>query len=109
MVQNFGVHNHLIRQFSRVSVGRMGGEAGAAEPTAAWTRVRKFVAGYASGVSLVAVGHPFDTIKVRMQSEGAKGRFNGVWDCLKTTVTKEGVGGLYKGAICSLVLAVVPS
>ena len=41
--------------------------ARAAEPAdrpLAWTRVRKFVAGYASGVSLVLAGHPFDTIKV---------------------------------------------
>lgn len=43
--------------------------AGAAVPAdspLAWTRVRKFIAGYASGVSLVLAGHPFDTIKVRV-------------------------------------------
>jgi len=62
-----------------------------------WPRVRKFLAGYASGCSLVLVGHPFDTIKVRMQSEGTKGRFNGVFDCVKTTIKNEGIRGMYKG------------
>ena len=36
-----------------------------------WTRIRKFIAGYVSGACLVLAGHPFDTIKVRMQSEGS--------------------------------------
>lgn len=35
-----------------------------------------------------------------MQTEGASGRFKGVFDCVKTTVTKEGVRGLYKGSSC---------
>jgi hypothetical protein len=46
--------------------------AGAAVPAdspLAWTRVRKFIAGYASGVSLVLAGHPFDTIKVCLPSK----------------------------------------
>ena len=52
-----------------------------------WTRIRKFIAGYVSGACLVLAGHPFDTIKVRMQSEGsASKRFNGVVDCVLKTV-----------------------
>jgi solute carrier family 25 carnitine/acylcarnitine transporter 20/29 len=62
-----------------------------------WTRVRKFLAGYVSGCCLVLAGHPFDTIKVRMQSEGKGGRFVGVVDCVQTTVKREGLRGLYKG------------
>ena len=35
-----------------------------------WPRVRNFLAGYNSGIFLVLAGHPFDTIKVRLQAEG---------------------------------------
>lgn len=63
----------------------------------AWARGRKFLAGYMSGVCLVLAGHPFDTIKVRMQSEGRAGRFGGVMDCVKQTVRHEGLRGMYKG------------
>jgi solute carrier family 25 (mitochondrial carnitine/acylcarnitine transporter), member 20/29 len=74
----------------------MAGEATTTTDT--WTRVRKFIAGYISGACLVLAGHPFDTIKVRMQSEGsASKRFNGVIDCVTKTVKHEGMRGLYKG------------
>ena len=45
----------------------------------------------------VLVGHPFDTIKVRLQTDGADGqpkRFTGVVDAVKQTVRKEGPRGL---------------
>src|SRR5437879_5589941 len=45
-----------------------------AAPERAWPRVRNFIGGYFSGMALVAVGHPFDTLKVRLQTEGQKGR-----------------------------------
>jgi hypothetical protein len=32
-----------------------------------------------------------------MQTEGASGRFKGVFHCVKTTVVQEGFRGLYKG------------
>ena len=49
-----------------------------------------------SGAAKLAVGHPFDTIKVRLQvSDG--GRFHGPLDCLLKTLRHEGVAGLYKG------------
>lgn len=51
-----------------------------------------------SGVALVIAGHPFDTVKVRLQTQGAGGRFQGPLDCVKQTLAKEGFRGLYKGA-----------
>jgi len=69
-----------------------------------WARVRKFLAGYCSGMCLVLAGHPFDTIKVRMQSEGTKGRFTGVTDCIRQTLRHEGVRGLYKGMATPLLM-----
>ena len=66
-------------------------------------KLRLFIAGYCSGASLVMAGHPFDTIKVRLQSEGKGGRFRGPLHCLTETVTKEGLGALYKGVTPPLV------
>ncbi|KAI8929299.1 mitochondrial carrier domain-containing protein [Entophlyctis helioformis] len=57
-----------------------------------------FLAGLLSGATKLVVGHPFDTIKVRMQTQGGHGRFKGPLDCLVTTVRKEGFRALYKGA-----------
>ena len=54
-----------------------------------WQRVRNFIAGYCSGICLVLVGHPFDTIKVRLQTEGTSGKFKGPIHCLKETFANE--------------------
>jgi solute carrier family 25 carnitine/acylcarnitine transporter 20/29 len=64
-----------------------------------WSRCREFICGSFAGVGLVAAGHPFDTIKVRLQSEGGLGRFKGPVHCLVTTLREERVFGLYKGAL----------
>jgi len=48
-------------------------------------------------MALVLVGHPFDTMKVRLQIEGKNGRFTGVMHCIGQTFKKEGVRGFYKG------------
>ncbi|KIV83995.1 hypothetical protein PV11_05975 [Exophiala sideris] len=56
-----------------------------------------FVAGVFSGIAKLSVGHPFDTIKVRLQTS-EKSHFRGPLDCLLQTVRNEGLQGLYKGA-----------
>ncbi|KAL4934915.1 hypothetical protein BDV06DRAFT_217802 [Aspergillus oleicola] len=56
-----------------------------------------FVAGVFSGIAKLSVGHPFDTVKVRLQTS-KDGHFRGPLDCVLQTVRKEGVAGLYKGA-----------
>jgi len=63
-----------------------------------WPEIREFIAGQSSGWGLIVAGHPFDTLKVRLQSEGMHGRFGGPINCLKETVQNEGMRGLYKGA-----------
>lgn len=55
-----------------------------------------YLAGVASGITKSLVGHPFDTVKLRMQTEET-GRFRGPFDCLIKTVKFEGMRGLYKG------------
>ncbi|KAF2151079.1 mitochondrial carrier [Myriangium duriaei CBS 260.36] len=61
-----------------------------------------FVAGVFSGIAKLSVGHPFDTIKVRLQTS-EKSRFKGPLDCVLQTIRNEGPAGLYKGATPPLV------
>ena len=72
--------------------------------TTAWGDIRGFIAGYASGLALVCAGHPFDTIIVRMTSEGIGGRFGGPLDCLRQTVQQEGILAVYKGVLPPLLM-----
>lgn len=67
-----------------------------------------FVCGGFGGICTVLVGHPLDTIKVRLQTmslpkAGEQPLYLGTWDCMKKTVAKEGVSGLYKGMGAPLV------
>lgn len=44
------------------------------------------------------VGHPFDTIKVHLQTQDARNpMYRGTLHCLKSLVAKNGVSGLYRG------------
>ncbi|KAF2470244.1 mitochondrial carrier [Lindgomyces ingoldianus] len=61
-----------------------------------------FVAGVFSGITKLSVGHPFDTIKVRLQTTDHS-QFKGPLDCLLQTLRNEGVKGIYKGATPPLV------
>ncbi|XP_017774028.1 PREDICTED: congested-like trachea protein [Nicrophorus vespilloides] len=67
-----------------------------------------FLCGGAGGICTVLVGHPFDTLKVRLQTmpipkPGEVPLYTGMTDCIKKTVSKEGVRGLYKGMGAPLV------
>jgi solute carrier family 25 carnitine/acylcarnitine transporter 20/29 len=93
--------------------------ATADEPRKSPKHYRGFVAGVFSGIAKLSgihrpssversmanvnvVGHPFDTIKVRLQTT-EKSQFRGPVDCLMQTLRKEGFAGLYKGATPPLV------
>ncbi len=48
------------------------------------------VAGTAGGVAICLVGHPFDTLKVRLQTQaGDRPLYNSAWDCFKKTIKWE--------------------
>lgn len=73
---------------------------------------RKFlkdvIAGTAGGFAVVAVGHPFDTVKIRLQTQPSKNPiYGGFIDCVTKTVKWEGPGGLYKGVTSPLAGQVV--
>jgi len=72
--------------------------------------VKDITAGSVRGFAQVAVGHPLDTIKVRLQTQSGKdARFAGVTDCFRETLKNEGVMGFYKGAQSPLLMAGVYS
>ncbi|KAF3045171.1 carnitine transporter [Didymella heteroderae] len=65
--------------------------------------LRALVAGGVGGVFAVVVGHPFDLVKVRMQT-AEKGVYNGAMDVLRKGIAREGlVRGLYAGVSAPLV------
>jgi solute carrier family 25 carnitine/acylcarnitine transporter 20/29 len=54
-----------------------------------------FVAGGVGGACTVVVGHPFDTVKVRLQTmpvakAGTTPLYNGTLDCFKQTIARDG-------------------
>lgn len=51
--------------------------------------LRDFAAGGVGGVFAVVVGHPFDLVKVRMQT-AEKGVYSGAMDVVRKTLAREG-------------------
>ena len=67
------------------------------------SQLRAFAAGGFGGICAVIVGHPFDLIKVRLQTAEA-GVYKGAIDALKKSVAKDGLRrGLYAGVSAPLV------
>ncbi|KAJ1732080.1 hypothetical protein LPJ61_002219 [Coemansia biformis] len=64
--------------------------------------VGDFAAGTMGGWAQVVVGHPFDTIKVRMQTQPSPPIYRGGMDCLRATLKTEGAAGLYRGVTSPL-------
>ncbi|KAI3692021.1 hypothetical protein L6452_31827 [Arctium lappa] len=63
---------------------------------------KDLTAGTIGGVTQLFVGHPFDTIKVKLQSQptpapGQLPKYSSAIDALKQTLAAEGPRGLYKG------------
>lgn len=63
---------------------------------------KDLTAGTIGGAAQLIVGHPFDTIKVKLQSQpvpppGQLPRYSGAIDAVKQTLAAEGPRGLYKG------------
>ena len=52
--------------------------------------VRTLVAGGVGGICAVIVGHPFDLVKVRLQT-AEKGVYTGAVDVVRRTIAKEGM------------------
>lgn len=82
------------------------GAAAAAPKTApkseAMSQLRSFVAGGFGGVCAVVVGHPFDLVKVRLQT-AERGVYSSAIDVVRKSVAREGLRrGLYAGVSAPL-------
>lgn len=53
-------------------------------------QIRSLAAGAAGGVCAVVVGHPFDLVKVRLQTS-QQGVYSGAMDVVRKTVAREGL------------------
>lgn len=54
------------------------------------------------GICAVLVGHPFDLIKVRLQT-AEKGVYTGALDVAKKSLARDGFKGLYRGVSAPLI------
>ena len=55
-------------------------------------------AGTMGGIIVTAIGHPFDTVKVLLQTQPANNPiYSGPIDAVSKVLKSEGIGGLYKG------------
>lgn len=64
--------------------------------------VRELFAGTMGGTAQILVGHPFDTVKVKLQSmrlppPGQPPQYTGAIDVVRKVVSREGLAGLYAG------------
>ncbi|EQC31731.1 hypothetical protein SDRG_10522 [Saprolegnia diclina VS20] len=83
-------HNHYYDDRTKLAVESPGDLSG----------IRDFIAGSFAGVSSTVVGHPFDTVKVRLQMHcPLSSSFKGPLDCVMQTINKEGFLGLYRGMV----------
>lgn len=64
---------------------------------------KDLTAGTMAGIAQLLVGHPFDTVKVKLQSQQMEGtcnntaKYSGAWDAVKKIMASEGPKGLYRG------------
>lgn len=65
--------------------------------------VTELIPGVAQAITVTFTGHPFDTVKTRLQG----GKYTSAIECLKKTVTREGPKGLYRGVSIPLISHVV--
>jgi len=79
-------------------------ESGASAGSALKRNIKDILAGTCGGIAVTLVGHPFDTIKVLLQTQSIKNpTYSGVVDCASKTVKSDGFLGLYKGVQSPLV------
>lgn len=67
---------------------------------------KDYAAGFAAGVATVLIGHPFDTVKVKLQTQNTEvntTKYRSAAQCFLGILKLEGVKGIYRGATSSFV------
>ncbi|KAJ3170360.1 Mitochondrial carrier protein ymc2 [Geranomyces variabilis] len=69
-----------------------------------WKTAKELFAGTVAGWTQVLTGQPFDTVKVRLQTQPRDAPlYTGMGDCVKKTIRDEGFAGFYKGTLTPLI------
>ena len=73
-------------------------------PSSTAVQLVDILAGVCAGINVTIVGHPLETIKVRLQTQPSPPNhvYDGVADCVRKTLKWEGPAGLYKGVAAPL-------
>ena len=58
--------------------------------------LKELFAGSVGGITQVLSGQPFDTVKVRLQTQPNPPIYSGVGDCVRKIIAQEGLSGFYK-------------
>ena len=84
-------------------------ETGRRDADYIYKAVRDVVFGSAAGMVGKIIEYPFDTVKVRLQSQSndLSYRYSGPLDCFRKSVGKDGVLSLYRGLSAPLLGAAV--
>lgn len=78
-------------------------ETSAAAPSALAQQLRALAAGGFGGICAVVVGHPFDLVKVRLQT-AERGVYSSAVDVVRKSIARDGLRrGLYAGVSAPLV------
>ncbi|XP_072951554.1 mitochondrial arginine transporter BAC1 isoform X2 [Typha angustifolia] len=67
---------------------------------------KEYAAGFIAGLATVVTGHPFDTVKVKLQAHNTKTQvkaYKNALHCASRILIDEGIKGLYKGASSSFI------
>ncbi|XP_017042880.2 mitochondrial basic amino acids transporter isoform X2 [Drosophila ficusphila] len=100
-IKNFKMHPIIL--IYRDPYRKKGSEIGdiqlkATSETFSPKMVVDFVAGLLGGAAGVLVGHPFDTVKVHLQTDDPRNpKYKGTFHCFRTILQKEKFRGLYRG------------
>lgn len=67
-----------------------------------------FVAGVIAGIATTVITAPMELVKLRLQIQGSEGnhvkpKYSGVLDCGMKIYEKQGVRGLYRGTMATLI------
>lgn len=69
-------------------------------PAAAVAVLKDLASGTLGGLAQVVAGHPFDTVKTKLQVQTAQNaKYTGMIHCFRKVMAEEGFTGLYRGAL----------
>ena len=72
-------------------------------PSKAVSFAKDVFAGTCGGITVTLLGHPFDTVKVLLQTQSSTNpAYSGAVDAATKVLKSEGIGGLYKGVMSPL-------